>query len=376
MRILLITTHYKGLGGIEQYCRALTKTLQELGHDVEVWSIFEKSREYLPEMNVRQLAPRGRWPMRIYFRMLDPYLFQLAARRSRDKDLVLVMHARALPAIYASSMVLKNCWEYYLWVYGSEVWSLMKPITTWGIIHAGKVVAVSEYTKSAIEGKMGKGMNTAVVYPPVDTRWFVPSRTKRKENDIYTLLTVGRIDDSGICYKGHDTVIKALNDIRRKLGSGIVYRIVGSGTATAHLKDLAKRHGVLESICWLGNLDREELRREYQNCDLFIMPSRMEVLPNGYVTGEGFGIVYAEAAACGKPVVGSKHGGAAEAVLDGVTGYTVDPTNVEEIADAVCAILGDPDKAREMGRAGRGFVEDNFSLDVFKAKVAELLEGM
>lgn len=94
----------------------------------------------------------------------------------------------------------------------------------------------------------------------------------------------------------------------------------------------------------------------------------------GFITGEGFGIVYIEAAAAGKPVVGSNQGGAPEAFRDGVTGIAVDPFSVSEIVDAVCTLLSDPELRQRMGQAGKQLIRDHFSTEAFDSQLMALLD--
>jgi len=102
------------------------------------------------------------------------------------------------------------------------------------------------------------------------------------------------------------------------------------------------------------------------------MPCRTR---RGGLDVEGLGMVYLEAAACGLPVVAGTSGGAPEAVRDGVTGHVVDPRSPEAVADAVCRLIDDPARAREMGRAGRAWVEQRWSWDSIAGTFAALLEG-
>ncbi|MBM4431615.1 MAG: glycosyltransferase family 4 protein, partial [Chloroflexi bacterium] len=130
---------------------------------------------------------------------------------------------------------------------------------------------------------------------------------------------------------------------------------------------------VLNSVRFLGRVPDDELVSVYQGCDVFVMPSRAGRGPDGSWAGEGFGIVYIEASACGKPVVGSNQGGAAEAVVDGTTGFAVDPTSIDAIAEAVCELLKDPALRQTIGEDGRRYVVENFSLPLFEQRVARLL---
>jgi phosphatidylinositol alpha-1,6-mannosyltransferase len=89
---------------------------------------------------------------------------------------------------------------------------------------------------------------------------------------------------------------------------------------------------------------------------------------------EGFGIVFLEAAACGVPQIAGRSGGAHEAVLDGTTGLVVDdPRSVAQTADALRALLVDPARRAEMGRAARQRAEVEFSYDVLAARLRSAL---
>jgi phosphatidylinositol alpha-1,6-mannosyltransferase len=90
---------------------------------------------------------------------------------------------------------------------------------------------------------------------------------------------------------------------------------------------------------------------------------------------EGLGMVYLEAAACGKPVVAGTSGGAPETVQEGVTGHVVDPRSPAAVAGVLTGLLDDPARARAMGAAGRRWVEDRWSWTSIAATFDWLLEG-
>jgi phosphatidylinositol alpha-1,6-mannosyltransferase len=88
---------------------------------------------------------------------------------------------------------------------------------------------------------------------------------------------------------------------------------------------------------------------------------------------EGFGMVFLEAAACGKPAIAGDAGGTGAAVVDGVTGYRVDGTNVSVLVDRLSALLGNPDLAAQLGQAGLVRARDEFSWDAVAYKTRGLL---
>ena len=101
---------------------------------------------------------------------------------------------------------------------------------------------------------------------------------------------------------------------------------------------------------FLGAVSDAERDTWLRRADLLAMPSR---LPGAGRAGEGFGIVYLEAGAYGKPVVAGNVGGALDAVRDGETGLLVDPADAHAVAEAIARLLLDPDLARRLGAGGR-----------------------
>ena len=119
---------------------------------------------------------------------------------------------------------------------------------------------------------------------------------------------------------------------------------------------------------FIGQVPEEELPRYYAVGDVFAMPCRTRLAG---LEVEGWGNVFIEAAACARPVVVGDSGGAREALLDGETGVLVDGADVEAVADAVAGLLGDPDRARRLGRAGR----ERVLRDHTWPRIAERLAG-
>jgi glycosyltransferase involved in cell wall biosynthesis len=113
------------------------------------------------------------------------------------------------------------------------------------------------------------------------------------------------------------------------------YLIAGRGDDEPRLRELVSEFGQEEAVIFAGFVPDKELADHYRLCDVFVMPS----------TGEGFGIVYLEAIACGKPCVAGNVDASPEALGDGRWGFVVNPRSPEEIADAVVKILsGDHNK--------------------------------
>jgi glycosyltransferase involved in cell wall biosynthesis len=117
----------------------------------------------------------------------------------------------------------------------------------------------------------------------------------------------------------------------------------------------------------------ERLPDLYRSADIFLLLARESAADGG---AEGFGIVCLEAAACGIPVVAGRSGGLPDAVEDGVTGILVDPNDSAAAAEAIVALLKNPERARRMGEAGRKRVLDRFTRErVLGGGTARVSEG-
>ena len=101
------------------------------------------------------------------------------------------------------------------------------------------------------------------------------------------------------------------------------------------------------------------------------MPSRSRLAG---LEVEGLGIVYLEASSCGLPVIAGKSGGAPDAVIEGVTGVTVDGTSAEEVAAAIIEMLDKPENSKAMGEAGRKWIQDKWSWEIWSKEFNSLFK--
>ena len=165
-----------------------------------------------------------------------------------------------------------------------------------------------------------------------------------------TILTIARIEER---YKGHDVMLRALPLVLAKLPEA-QWVVIGEGSLRPGLQAQAEAAGLVGAVRFLGALPDEQRDLWLRRAQLLAMPSR---LPAGGFAGEGFGIVYLEAGAYGKPVVAGNVGGALDAVLDGETGLLVDPLDALAVADAITRLLLDPELAARLGAGGRARAE-------------------
>ena len=175
------------------------------------------------------------------------------------------------------------------------------------------------------------------------------------------ILTVGRWLAKER-YKGMDTLITALPRLLTRWPE-LQVLAVGDGDDQAWLEELAEHNGVNLHVHFLSGLSYGELAACYSACEMFALPSR----------GEGFGLVYLEAMARGKPVIGGAHGGAPEVIEDGVTGYLVPHGDAGQLATSIETLLADPATAQKMGARGRQRVEKEFRFSVFAKSLKKIL---
>jgi phosphatidylinositol alpha-1,6-mannosyltransferase len=169
-------------------------------------------------------------------------------------------------------------------------------------------------------------------------------------DDRLVILTVGRLIER----KGVDRMLDALAGLGDDLPPW-TYLVVSDGPRRSALEEQARRLGLDDRVHFCGFVDDNELPAYYNACDLFAMPNREVRDPvEGSLSVEGFGIVFLEAAACGKPVIAGRSGGAVHAVDDGLSGLLVDGEDVGDI-QAALQQLADADTRQRMGAAGRDF---------------------
>ena len=246
--------------------------------------------------------------------------------------------------------------------YGIEVW---KPLTTLqrkALQRADAVLAISEHTKSEVVKYGGLSPDKVRLFPcTLDPNWDLASNGKVCESVPPVLLSVARLtrDDN---YKGIDDVIRSLPHVVKTVGP-VDYRVVGEGDDLPRLRGLASELGVSEYVKFMGGLSDAALREEYEGCSLFVMPSNKE----------GFGIVFLEAMAYGKPVVGGAHGGTPSVVKHGETGFLVENGDVPAISNAVSQLLGDHELRQRFGRAGHSRLLSEFTFERFEENLGELL---
>jgi len=192
-------------------------------------------------------------------------------------------------------------------------------------------------------------------------------RTRLRLGERPTVLCLSRL----VPRKGQDMLIRALPAIRQRV-DGAALVIVGGGPYLDTLRGLAQRSGVTDHVTFTGGVPVAELPAYHAMADVFAMPCRTR---GAGLDVEGLGIVFLEASATGVPVVAGSSGGAPETVQHNKTGMVVDGTSVQQITDTVGQLLADPDRAAEMGAAGREWVTAQWRSDDLAGRLSDLIRG-
>jgi phosphatidylinositol alpha-1,6-mannosyltransferase len=175
-------------------------------------------------------------------------------------------------------------------------------------------------------------------------------------------LTVGRWASSER-YKGADNLIRAMVQLRTKF-PGLYLVAVGDGDDLPRLKKIATDVGVSESVRFLTGLSRQEIAACYARCEIFALPS----------TGEGFGLVFLEAMAFGKPLVGAACGGTTDVVEDNVNGMLIPSGDSERLAKVLTVLLEDQPLRTKLGQRGGEILRRRYSFEVFQSKLELILQ--
>jgi glycosyltransferase involved in cell wall biosynthesis len=231
---------------------------------------------------------------------------------------------------------------------------------------------ITEYTRARLAPALDGRTRLAQLPPGVDVDRFTPSADGASIRRRYGLgggpvvVCVSRL----VARKGQDVLVEGWPRVLARHPAARLL-LVGGGPDEASLRRSVARLGLADSVVLTGPVAGHQLPEYYAAGDVFAMPCRTR---RAGLDVEGLGMVFLEAAACGRPVVAGTSGGAPEAVQDGVTGLVVDPRSPRAVADAITGLLDDPARAAAMGRAGRAWVEERWSWTTIAGTFAKLLE--
>ena len=368
MKVLLATTQFwPDVGGVPRLLATLCQTRPE--------------RVSLQILSIRNhpIGWRGQYDLPI--KWVEPrsangitsvaYFFQLWRDVRNTKPDIIFSGIGFPTAILAAAVSWLTKVPLAVYTYSEDLTiqgSLKRSLLGWALNRAEVIFTLADFGRRQLL-PLGVTHPTIYLMPPgIDTLPYLAEAASTLAARPFTLLTVARL----VLRKGQDTVIRALPRLQKSI-PGIQYLIVGSGPDEQPLRELAQRLGVENNVQFIGPVPDADLPGIYQNCDVFVMPSRVSM--DGSEV-EGFGIAYLEAGATAKPVIGGRNGGVEAAILDGVTGFLIDPSDVTELAERIEQLACHHDLALQMGKAARARVLAEFSAANFGTKVFTILEEL
>lgn len=217
---------------------------------------------------------------------------------------------------------------------------------------AQKVFCVSNFTKNFLEKRLA-GLNSLVIHNGINLDKFKPGRDYNQKNQKGPIiLSVGILKSR----KGFHVSIPAVAEVKKKYPD-VKYYIVGNQSHfeyLGNLKRLVQKYNLENNVIFLENLTDQELNDLYSQADVFVLTA-----VNDGNTFEGFGLVYLEANALAKPVIGTLDCGAEDAIKDGYNGFLVPQNDSIVTAKAILKILDNSDLAQKMGENGRRWAEEH-----------------
>ncbi|MBU0479213.1 glycosyltransferase family 4 protein [bacterium] len=297
------------------------------------------------------------------FKIILPLFFSLILIQKRKINIIHCGHvlSTGIIGLILKFMVKK---PYIVYTFAADIlefqkYKLIDKLMSIVLKNAYKIISISDFTKTKLIERGIKPKKIAKILPCVNLDKFNPDISpegiikKYGLQDKKVILTIARL----VKRKGHDFVIKAFPKVLVKAPNA-VYLIVGGGPYLNELKKIIRKLRLENKVILTGEATDKEIAKYYNACDVFIMANR-EIKERGDV--EGFGIVFLEASACGKPVIGGRSGGAVEAIVDGETGFLINPENSLEIANNLINLLTNAEYARVLGEKGRLRIEREFT---------------
>lgn len=233
------------------------------------------------------------------------------------------------------------------------------------------LATISDFTASRIAPALSAVARARMIRlaPPVDTTVFRPASGRTPSVGPARVVAVGRL----VRQKGFDTLLRAWRlvlDQWPESQQPPQLVLVGDGPQRTHLTAMLSSLHLASTVRLLGAVPRIQVRNELQQAQVFALPVRTRLAG---LNPEGLGLAAIEAAACGLPVIVGRSGGAPETVLDGRTGFVIDPDDPPQLARRLLILLTSADRARSMGAAGRQFVTAKFGAEQARHRLRSAL---
>ena len=371
------------LGGAATYARNLAVGLSDTGHNVTVLTISRREEvDNQARIDRTLLESNGIAVKRIGF--VPKFYLVVMARALRR-----LLRERSFSALIIADSGAQKSSAFFL---------RLPDLPTWTVFHGSEAdnyfgkstlplrlagapsrmrklfnrlsgcIAVSHWIRSQIVGLLPElDDRCTVVHHGVefDERLLAVSRNDAKTSlGIHTSKHVVFSASRLIEQKGQDVLLRAFA-IAGKKEPDLLLLIAGDGPARPGLEALATSEGVADRVRFMGRLDSGRMDACYRACDVFAQPSRYPF--------DSFGLVYLEANACGRAVIAGNTAGIPESVEDGVSGFLVDPLDVDRISELLLRFARDSEFRSRLEAGAVERVRREFSLEAMARKTADLV---
>ncbi|RDC56229.1 glycosyltransferase family 1 protein [Pedobacter chinensis] len=360
-KILLLSLHTFSLtGGIEKVCRSVTKILSD-------WSVTLKNTPAV--MSMYDEKPDTRYTANTNFKGFNgrKWSFLLhAIKAGLNADIIILSHINLLSVAWIIKK-LKPQKRIILFAHGIEIWGKLSPWKTSFIKNNVEIWAVSRYTADQIMIRHHIPKTQVSILNNCLDPFFDPPAAFKKPKTLLekyhlpstskVLFTLTRLSHSEQ-YKGYDQVLATLKDLPKD----VYYILSGKADAieTKRITDLIAANHLTGRVLLTGFLPEEDVIDHFLLADVFVMPSK----------GEGFGIAFIEAAACGCNVIAGNQDGSSDALLDGDLGTLVHPERIAEIKSAILSRL---EPANSNQHAIQQKCLDTFGFQRYQENILKLL---
>lgn len=356
-------------GGIQRYSRFLLEALLDVWPEQRYEVFLKNDQRHPTRLRGVRFHATGRLPRGL---RSPGFAAQIAWRALVDRPrLVIVGHL--------NFAVVSDRLDRYLgvpsWIvtYGIEAWGVERPALRRALARAACIVSISRYTAQRLIEEQGLDPERVEILPCT----FDPDLFRPRERSPRLLARHGLLPEQPIIltvarlagrdrYKGYDLVLSALPGIRAEIPD-VQYVLVGEGDDRSRIERRIRELGMEQHVTLAGFVPDDELADYYNLCTLFAMPSKRE----------GFGIVYLEAMACGKPTIAGNRDGARDALVDGELGVLVDPDDATAFGSAAVEVLSGRHSNRVLYDPGelRRQVVERFGPNSFRRRLGAILDS-
>lgn len=363
-RIMFLTlTTFSSTGGIEKFNRAFLKALFQLQASLSLRvygaGMYDNTVDdrYIPEIQFRPFKSHRIW-------FIIHHLFRFF---STDElilgHLNLALMGRLFKLLFPRKRLLVIC-------HGIEVFDEVSTLKKQVLQAADIILCVSNFTRDQLITKQGIAADKVVVFPnTIDPLFVLPQQFNKPQYLLQryhiaanekVLFTLTRLNhEEG--YKGYDKILSTLPAL---LQHGFQFKYILAGKADAQENEnvllLIKKFNLEQHVILTGFIADEEVTDHYLLADVFVMPSK----------GEGFGIVYLEAMACGLPVIAGNKDGSTEALQFGKLGTLIDPDDADALAAALATTLRQTHQPQEVQQNMLQY----FSFELFTQRLQTVLQ--